>query len=82
MSSYLVAFCIFDFKSVKNGNITIWAQPNSIDQADYILNKVQNIFDIMNNFTSIEYSLSKMELIGVPDFSAGAMENWGLTTYR
>lgn len=40
---------------------------------------------VLGNFTEyygIAFPLQKLDLIAIPDYSAGAMENWGLITFR
>ncbi|XP_031788189.1 uncharacterized protein LOC100124285 [Nasonia vitripennis] len=84
MSTYLVAFVISDFSSIpsENSAVTIWSRPDATSQAVYgreIGNKILEYFGKQFNET---YHLPKMDMVAVPDFSAGAMENWGLITYR
>lgn len=45
---------------------------------------MKNIIDELDQFTGIKYSkyMNKMDMAALPDFSAGAMENWGCLTYR
>lgn len=41
-----------------------------------------NLEQAMENYTGIPYALDKLDQVAVPDFYFGAMENWGLITYR
>lgn len=50
-----------------------------MDFANEIGPKCLNFYD---EFFKIDYPLPKMDMIAIPDFNAGAMENWGLVTYR
>ncbi|XP_034535383.1 aminopeptidase Ey-like [Notolabrus celidotus] len=89
MSTYLLAFVVCDFTYIKNSTgadvlIRIWARKKAIEegQGDYALEKTGPILAFFENYYNISYPLSKSDQIALPDFSAGAMENWGLITYR
>ncbi|XP_006740755.1 aminopeptidase N [Leptonychotes weddellii] len=89
MSTYLLAYIVSEFKHVQtrtpNGVlIRIWARPSGIDQGhgDYALNVTGPILDFFSAHYDTPYPLNKSDQIALPDFNAGAMENWGLVTYR
>ncbi|KAK2837344.1 hypothetical protein Q5P01_014556 [Channa striata] len=87
MSTYLVAFVICDFKSVtattSSGlQVSIYAAPEKLLQTHYALEVAVKMMDFYEEYFNIGYPLPKQDLIAIPDFEAGAMENWGLTTYR
>ncbi|CAM9811780.1 unnamed protein product [Lampetra fluviatilis] len=88
MSTYLLAFIVCEFTNIEkkeNGaQIRIWARPQAVDdgQADYALNITGNILNFFADYYKVAYPLPKSDQIALPDFAAGAMENWGLVTYR
>ncbi|XP_060526667.1 aminopeptidase N [Cylas formicarius] len=82
MSTYLVAFVVSDFQHISNGNCSIWARPSALSQAQYSVKIGPSILKYYEQFFGIEYPLPKLDMVAIPDFSAGAMENWGLITYR
>uniref|UniRef100_A0A672HE55 Aminopeptidase n=1 Tax=Salarias fasciatus TaxID=181472 RepID=A0A672HE55_SALFA len=85
MSSYLLALvaepCVF---SLLCPQIRVWARRRFIErgQGDYALNVTGPILDFFQQYYNISYPLSKSDQIALPDFYFGAMENWGLVTYR
>ncbi|XP_061377482.1 aminopeptidase N-like isoform X1 [Danaus plexippus] len=91
MSTYLVAYVLSDFVNVETnytsvGNITkpirIWTRPSLISKANYALTIVPKLLSFYEEIFGVPYALDKMDLIAIPDFSSGAMENWGLITFR
>ncbi|XP_059169547.1 aminopeptidase N-like [Physella acuta] len=87
MSSYLVAFviCDFSFKSTVSTNGVLfraWTTTSTLDQIDYALDVGAKTLTFYEDFFGIKYPLPKQDMIGIPDFAAGAMENLGLITYR
>uniref|UniRef100_A0A8D2B0P0 Aminopeptidase n=1 Tax=Sciurus vulgaris TaxID=55149 RepID=A0A8D2B0P0_SCIVU len=89
MSTYLLAYIVSEFKSVEtrspnNVLIRIWARPDAIDEGhgEYALNVTGPILNFFAEHYDTPYPLEKSDQIGLPDFNAGAMENWGLVTYR
>uniref|UniRef100_A0A669C184 Aminopeptidase n=1 Tax=Oreochromis niloticus TaxID=8128 RepID=A0A669C184_ORENI len=88
MSTYLLAFIVSDFVSIESNQndllIRIWARRKAIDdgQGNYALNVTGPILRFYEHYYNTSYPLSKSDQIALPDFNAGAMENWGLVTYR
>uniref|UniRef100_A0A8D1QZU2 Aminopeptidase n=1 Tax=Sus scrofa TaxID=9823 RepID=A0A8D1QZU2_PIG len=87
MSTYLVCFAVHQFDSVtrtsRSGKpLTIYVQPEQKHTAEYAANITKSVFDYFEDYFAMEYSLPKLDKIAIPDFGTGAMENWGLITYR
>lgn len=86
MSTYLVAFIVANFtsvsKNVSNTLLSVYAVPEKKEHTAYALDAGSKLLDFYNNFFEIPYPLQKLDLVAVPDFLAGAMENWGLITFR
>nr|XP_020036767.1 aminopeptidase N isoform X1 [Castor canadensis] len=89
MSTYLLAYIVSEFEKVESVSssgvsIRIWARPSAIAEGhgDYALNVTGPILSFFATHYDTPYPLNKSDQIGLPDFNAGAMENWGLVTYR
>jgi len=83
ISSYLVAFSVSEFVSTTKGQrVYIYTHADYINQTTYIEERANKLLNLMEIYTNIPYTYSKIGLLAVPDFSFGAMENWGLNTYR
>ncbi|KAM7002296.1 aminopeptidase N-like [Tautogolabrus adspersus] len=88
MSTYLLAFIVSDFgfinQTIDGVLIRIFARKPAIDagQGEYALNKTGPILKFFEKYYNSKYPLPKSDQIALPDFNAGAMENWGLITYR
>ncbi|KAK5856953.1 hypothetical protein PBY51_010228 [Eleginops maclovinus] len=87
MSTYLVCFAVHQFShlertSAKGIPLRIYAQPSQLKTAEYAANTTKVIFDYFEEYFNMTYSIPKLDKIAIPDFGTGAMENWGLITYR
>ena len=60
----------------------IWHQTAKSGQADYAASIGPTILHYYEEYFNMSYPLPKMDMAAIPDFAAGAMENWGLITYR
>uniref|UniRef100_A0A673I978 Aminopeptidase n=1 Tax=Sinocyclocheilus rhinocerous TaxID=307959 RepID=A0A673I978_9TELE len=88
MSTYLLAFIVSDFGFIEQNmdklQIRIFARQEAINagQGEYALNVTGPILKFFEKYYNVPYPLPKSDQIALPDFNAGAMENWGLITYR
>ncbi len=86
MSTYLVAFLVGDFQCTSGAQdgvaIRVCATPDKVHLTNYALSIAEYVLHYYNNYFGIPYPLKKLDLIAIPDFEAGAMENFGAITYR
>lgn len=86
MSTYLVAFIVGDLRCVENNSynvpIKVWATPGQEHLGEYSADIAAKTLAFFDKKFDIPYPLPKMDMVAIHDFSAGAMENFGLITYR
>jgi aminopeptidase N len=86
MSTYLVAFLVGDFQCVSGRSdgtpIRVCATPGKLRFANFALAAAEYDLHFYNSYFGIRYPMPKLDLIGIPDFEAGAMENFGAITFR
>ncbi len=88
MSVYLLAWVVGELQkktaTTKGGvEVNVWSTPvHDLANLDFALNEAVNIIDYFDEYFDTPYPLPKSDHVALPDFQAGAMENWGLITYR
>ncbi|XP_008550321.1 glutamyl aminopeptidase [Microplitis demolitor] len=92
MSTYLICFIVSDFVAVtapakkldgsKSLPISIYTRRAQKERASFALDIGVKIIEYYTQLFNIDYPLPKLDMAAIPDFVSGAMENWGLITYR
>ncbi|KAJ8683682.1 hypothetical protein QAD02_019474 [Eretmocerus hayati] len=87
MSTYLVALVIGEFDYIEDETtdgikVRVYTPQGKQEQGRFALHVATKVLPYYKSYFNIPYPLPKMDLIAIAEFSAGAMENWGLVTYR
>ncbi|HSX24035.1 MAG TPA: M1 family metallopeptidase [Candidatus Saccharimonadales bacterium] len=87
MSTYLLAFIFGElgYKEAKTRDgvvVRTYATPDNVRFTDFALDVAVKCLEFYNSYFAIDYPLAKCDLIALPDFASGAMENWGAITFR
>lgn len=87
MSTYLVAIVVGEFDFVEATTeegikVRVYSPVGKKDQGQFALECGVRALTFYSNFFQCPYPLTKYDMVAIPDFSSGAMENWGLVTYR
>uniref|UniRef100_A0A8K9XKP4 Puromycin-sensitive aminopeptidase n=1 Tax=Oncorhynchus mykiss TaxID=8022 RepID=A0A8K9XKP4_ONCMY len=87
MSTYLVAFVIGEYDFVEGQSsdgvtVRVYTPTGKAEQGKFALEVAVKTLPFYNDYFNVPYPLPKIDLIAIADFAAGAMENWGLVTYR
>ena len=87
MSTYLLAFIIGELKVIETDSfrvpVRVFATPDkNIEHGRFSLDLAARTLEFYEKTFDSKFPLPKMDMVAIPDFSAGAMENWGLITYR
>jgi len=86
MSSYLVAMVVGNFEYVQGSAdgipIRVYASPGKKELSRFALRAAEYNLHFYDSYFGIKYPYGKLDLVGLTDFSAGAMENTGCITFR
>ena len=87
MSTYLLAVVVAELECLegKDGKgvpVRVWTSPGKKNQGRFALQQACHTLAYFAEWFGIPYAFPKLDMVALPDFAAGAMENWGLVTYR
>lgn len=87
MSTYLVAVVVGLFDYVEDHTsdgtkVRVYCQVGKGNQGTFALKVAVKTLELYKEYFAVPYSLPKLDMVAIPDFAAGAMENYGLVTYR
>jgi aminopeptidase N/puromycin-sensitive aminopeptidase len=86
MSTYLLAFLVGDFQCASGEQdgvaLRVCSTPDKVALTSFAMGVAKFTLHYYDTYFGIHYPLKKLDLIGIPDFEAGAMENFGAITFR
>uniref|UniRef100_A0A182K988 Uncharacterized protein n=1 Tax=Anopheles christyi TaxID=43041 RepID=A0A182K988_9DIPT len=84
MSTYLVAFVVSEMKTLSSAGelFRVYAPENKVNYTVYAHDFAVRAVRALENHFGRQNQMRKIDLVGIPDFAMGAMENWGLITFR
>jgi puromycin-sensitive aminopeptidase len=86
MSTYLFALAVAQFEEkhvmVDGCKLAVVTLPGQLKYADFALDVGAAGLKLLNDYFGLRYPLVKLDLVGLPDFAMGAMENWGAIFFR
>lgn len=87
MSTYLGAFVVGEMNYIEKLSpegipCRVYATAGKESQGEFALEVCGKVLSFFGKYFGIPYPLPKMDMLAIPDFSAGAMENYGCVTYR
>ncbi|MBI2102248.1 M1 family metallopeptidase [Candidatus Woesearchaeota archaeon] len=86
MSTYLLYLGVGHFKFIQTKHrhilIRVLTTPEKIHLAHLALDYTKKFLAFFEKYFQVNYPLPKVDIIAIPDFAAGAMENWGAITFR
>jgi aminopeptidase N len=87
MSTYLLAFVTGEMgfleSKTKSGTVVrTYATPDNVKLTEFALDVAVKTLEFYEEYFAIPYPLAKCDMVALPDFASGAMENWGCITYR
>ncbi|KOS20944.1 Aminopeptidase 2 [Escovopsis weberi] len=87
MSTYLLAFVVGELNYVECLDfripVRVYAPPSiDIEHGHFSAKLAAKTLAFYEKAFGVDFPLPKMDQVAIPDFAQGAMENWGLVTYR
>ncbi|CAJ0603822.1 unnamed protein product, partial [Cylicocyclus nassatus] len=87
MSSYLLALLVSEFtynemQTNRGVKFRLWSAPGRESRREYGLKVATTVMEFLEKYFGVNDVMSKQDLVALENFDAGAMENWGLITFR
>ena len=85
MSTYIVAYVVGKLDYIEDTStipIRVYADRSEKHWGKFSLDVAVRCLGFFENYFGVKYPLPKLDMVAIPSFAMGAMENWGLVTYR
>lgn len=83
MSTYILCWVISEYnfiESIDDNRISAWAE--NVDDVRFGLETSTKLLAFYEQYFNISFPLAKLDIVSIPSFGPGAMENWGIITFR